>query len=434
MNAADLICPHCGRKNSFYRFWCESCQATLAQPGRSILSDASAPAELERKQLYGRVLVDLNELVQSHEVSQEDSAAIRSFYRTQLGQIEEREAKLAKALSIDNLIRAVRNSAQEGHFQQAIQTLRAGAQEHPGAFPFEQMVEELDRKDTQERAARETREAKDLLSQSRTSLLLGRFDEAQQKLSRASELDPSNEAVRVALAEIHAKISEANSAAAMTPTQVGDPVEDEVVTARLVEPDDGPGTESDSKPVEAEAVKPDVVLQPFAAADAAKIPSSLQSPASETTPPPPAVRLNSSARRSFEEVEDEVPNPTQRLIDAASRWSTVLKPFLVDNVGWFVGAFLVIAGFVVLIVSFWGNIEQNRILMHSLVFFSLAATTGIFFAMAYFMRLKYPQLESSSNVLLVIVSLLIPLVFAAAVLTTLVPGAPADAIIQASMG
>ncbi len=87
-----------------------------------------------------------------------------------------------------------------------------------------------------------------------------------------------------------------------------------------------------------------------------------------------------------------------------------------------------------MIVSFWGNIEQNRILMHSLVYFSLAATTGIFFAMAYFMRLKYPQLENSSNVLLVIVALLIPLVFAAAVLTTLVPGAPADVIVQASMG
>ena len=97
------------------------------------------------------------------------------------------------------------------------------------------------------------------------------------------------------------------------------------------------------------------------------------------------------------------------------------------------GAFLVIAGFVVLIVSFWENIEQNRILMHSLVYISLAVATSMFFAMAYFMRLKYPQLESSSNVLLVIVALLIPLVFAAAALTTLVPGTPADVIIQASM-
>ncbi len=144
-------------------------------------------------------------------------------------------------------------------------------------------------------------------------------------------------------------------------------------------------------------------------------------------------RPASTSRRSFAEADDEIPNPTHRLIDAASQWSTVLKPFLVDNVGWFVGAFLVIAGFVVLIVSFWENIEQNRILMHSLVYISLAVATSMFFAMAYFMRLKYPQLESSSNVLLVIVALLIPLVFAAAVLTTLVPGTPADVIIQASM-
>jgi len=61
--------------------------------------------------------------------------------------------------------------------------------------------------------------------------------------------------------------------------------------------------------------------------------------------------------------------------------------------------------------------------MSSLVYFSLVATTGFFFAVAYFMRIKRPALETSSNVLLIIVSLLIPLVFAAAALTTLVPPA-----------
>ena len=46
--------------------------------------------------------------------------------------------------------------------------------------------------------------------------------------------------------------------------------------------------------------------------------------------------------------------------------------------------------------------------------------------MAYFMRVKYPQLENSSNVMLVIVALLIPLVFAAALLTSFVPVALPD--------
>jgi hypothetical protein len=41
------------------------------------------------------------------------------------------------------------------------------------------------------------------------------------------------------------------------------------------------------------------------------------------------------------------------------------------------------------------------------------------------MRRKYPQLETSSNVLLIIVALLIPLIFAAAAVTTLAPSASA---------
>jgi hypothetical protein len=138
------------------------------------------------------------------------------------------------------------------------------------------------------------------------------------------------------------------------------------------------------------------------------------------------VRRRVVAASFANEDEQEQPSPTQRLIEAASQWSAVIKPFLLDNVGWFVGAFLVVAGFVVLIVTFWGSIERNPILMNSLVYASLLVATGAFFSAAYFMRLRYPQLESSSNVLLVIVALLIPLVFAAAMLTSLVPVAAPD--------
>jgi len=131
---------------------------------------------------------------------------------------------------------------------------------------------------------------------------------------------------------------------------------------------------------------------------------------------------------SFAEELDEPISPAQRFVDATSKWSTVLKPFLMDNVGWFVGAFLVVAGFGILIVTFWSSIEQNQILMHSLVYASLAIATGAFFSTAYFMRRKYPELESSSNVLLVIVALLIPLVFAAAMLTSMIPSAQAEKV------
>jgi hypothetical protein len=269
----------------------------------------------------------------------------------------------------------------------------------------------------------------------------GKLEEAQQLLCRASELDPENQRVREAFAAVEATIAAEHSQPAVAPTAMGDQGSDEIVMATLVEAGDArdtePDTDLDKDLMDAAAMRPAVEPQPAASPTASTSPTA----PSPTTPslleptlaPSPVVSAPTSARRSFAEAQEEEPNPTHRLIDAASQWSTVLKPFLVDNVGWFVGAFLVIAGFVVLIVSFWGSIEQNRILMHSLVYISLAVATGMFFSMAYFMRLKYPQLESSSNVLLVIVALLIPLVFAAAVLTTLVPGTAADVIIEARM-
>ena len=123
---------------------------------------------------------------------------------------------------------------------------------------------------------------------------------------------------------------------------------------------------------------------------------------------------------SFAE-EEEIPSPVQRFVEAFSRESKLLKPFLLDNVGWFIGGFLVIAGFVALVTTLWTGIKEHEILMRSIVFLAVIGSTGLFFALAYFMRLKHPELETSSNVLLIIVSLLIPLVFASAALITLVP-------------
>ena len=340
----------------------------------------------------------------------------------QLDQIKTRAVERAAALSIGNVVRNAKIAAQAGSYQQAIQSLRSCAEEHPGAFAVEKILEEVNCKVAHVRAVQLAQEAKQLISQVKESPTLGQLEEAQHKLSQASELDPSNQAFQQALSEVGAKIS-AERSLASTPALPDEQVEDDILLARVIEPVE--------QQVEAETVESDV--EPQSVADAQEIRSAPQASAAPATPTP-AGHLEPAVRRRFAEDEEEILTPTQRLIDAASKWSTVLKPFLVDNVGWFVGTFLVIAGFIVLILSFWGSIEQNRILMHSLVYFSLAATTGMFFAMAYFMRLKYPQLENSSNVLLVIVALLIPLVFAAAVLTTLVPAAPTEIIVQASMG
>ena len=119
--------------------------------------------------------------------------------------------------------------------------------------------------------------------------------------------------------------------------------------------------------------------------------------------------------------EEEVPSPVQRFIEGFSEWSRPLRPFLLDNIGWFVGVFLVIAGYVALLTTFWVDIGGNRLLRQFLLFLSLFLTTGLFFSLAYYMRVRYPKLETSSSVVLIIVSLLTPLVFIAAVLISLVP-------------
>lgn len=205
-------------------------------------------------------------------------------------------------------------------------------------------------------------------------------------------LDPHNQESLATLAHVRSLLEEARRHLQGPEPTASVPEEDEIHTAEIV-------------------YSQAPVLASGQAAPRAMVEVFVKSAVADRTPVAP----------SF--AEEEIPSPTQRWIEAASEWSKVLKPFLLDNVGWFIGVFLIIAGFVVLITTFWSNIEENRLLMLSLVFFSLFATTGMVFVLAYFLRVKHPELETSSNVLLIIVALLIPLVFAAAALTTLLPAA-----------
>jgi len=68
--------------------------------------------------------------------------------------------------------------------------------------------------------------------------------------------------------------------------------------------------------------------------------------------------------------EEEIPSPGQRLIEGFSEWSRPLRPFLLDNIGWFVGVFLIMAGYVALLTTFWEDIEGNRLLRQCLLFFT----------------------------------------------------------------
>jgi hypothetical protein len=312
--------------------------------------------------------------------------------------------------------------------------LQRGIGEHPDTPTFRAMLSEVRARAEEEGAQRASREAEQLIQIANQLTQRGLLEEAKSKLQSAVALDPSNSDAMTALKELEVRLSGAEFVGLPESATDQEDVSEEIPIATLVTPAGGePPVEAVAVPEPAEVLGEGTEEAGLTAPILPEESRHQEDLASVGASAQPREQVATPKRRSFAE-EEEVPTPTQRLIDSASQWSSVLKPFLLDNVGWFVGAFLVIAGFVVLIVSFWGSIEQNRILVHSIVYFSLLGTTGMFFAMAYFMRLKYPQLESSSNVLMVIVTLLIPLVFAAAVLTTLVPAAPAEIAIPMSAG
>ena len=303
--------------------------------------------------------------------------------------LRQRTAALQKCLST---ARTLAHSPR-GQFQEAIHTLEEGLRKYPDEQALSEMVKEIrTHVEQQERARLAAKTARDLLVAAKDCLRESRIEEAEVKLQNALALDPHNQESLATLAQVRSLLEEARRGPQLREPTASVPEEAEIHTAEVVD--------SQAPVLASGQAAPRAVVKVF-----------VKSAVADRTPVAP----------SF--AEEEIPSPTQRWIEAASEWSKVLKPFLLDNVGWFIGVFLIIAGFVVLITTFWRNIEENRLLMLSLVYFSLFATTGMVFALAYFLRVKHPELETSSNVLLIIVALLIPLVFAAAALTTLLPAA-----------
>jgi len=413
MAIQTTACASCGDNNAFYRLWCQRCQTPLPY------SVEVPPAQnrqllVERKTLYKKVLADLKGLQQSETVAPATFDAIDNFYRHQLAVIRKVIDEQQRVQTVHQLVVSARRVAHDEGFLKAIELLQEAASSNRGSYPLDLVIAEVTAKKTaSDHAAKAARRAIELLWQARQDAAAQRFDVAIEKLVQAKQINPANAQtanaqISTALQEVEASLLAQRLAAAEGPSQPAG-AEEELVVATLL-----------STPVTSQTP----FEQPVAAAEPALSNPTAVSGASKEAREP--VRQRVLAASFANDDEQDQPNPTQRLIDAASQWSAVIKPFLLDNVGWFVGAFLVVAGFVVLIVTFWGSIERNPILMNSLVYASLLVATGAFFSAAYFMRLRYPQLESSSNVLLVIVVLLIPLVFAAAMLTSLVPVAAPD--------
>ncbi len=402
MTSSTIACLQCGQSNSIHRLWCATCGTPVASSYKPPVFTAD-PSVTTKTHLYERILEDLERLLIDRKVSRDTYNAIKSCYGDQLAEFAEQAAERNRAQARHRLVVTARQAAHSGRFQDAIDLLQQGLADDRGEHQLEEVIAEVNEKlEQRERVLQATREADALLREAKSSMASLRFEEAEEKLEQAQRLDPNNKQIIATRKRVtQAKAIEQESRDVVEDAKSKDDLEPVLVANLFEQPEDQ-------------------------AMDLAA--TSVQQSAHEIPPPPLDTDPveDSIAKASFADDQEEIPSPQRRLIEAASHWSSIVKPFLLDNVGWFVGAFLVVAGFVVLIVTFWGTIEQNRILMHSLVYVSMAVATGMFFAMAYFMRVKYPQLENSSNVMLVIVALLIPLVFAAALLTSFVPVALPD--------
>ena len=411
-------CSRCGQSNPIQGLWCRHCGAPLPTPAgpasAGIWEDKGLKSAID---LYGRVLADLEDLSRKGEVSPSLHQSIKEFYTARLQEKTEQEQARQKAASLDQCIWSARSLAHSGtgRLQEALATLEKGIEK----FPEEEVLKELALEvrhqiEKRDHAQRAVRAARNLLGAARSLMESSRFEEAEVRLKEALALDPSNREITATLDKVQRSLDEQRRRA-----QVPDPTAARGATEAASPPVLLPPAPSLAP--RQESASPDHRVREWAATHLRAHPVSEPAAAFEA-PMAPTTEDRTATAPSFVEEED-VPSPAQRLIESASQWSKILKPFLLDNVGWFIGVFLIIAGFVVLITSFWRNIAENQLLLFSLVYFSLVGTTGLFFALAYFMRVKHPELETSSNVLLIIVALLIPLVFAVAALTTLVPPA-----------
>jgi tetratricopeptide (TPR) repeat protein len=343
----------------------------------------------KRKQLYSEILDDLQSVVDSDVGSEEDREIVRHFCQEKFDFLIQQEYLLQSQQRTYDLAQLAFQDAKNCRFREAIELLEKCLSE-PCHDP---LIEEYLSQVREQFSRYSLQKQLDLILYETNILLAShRFEEAIAKLEWAKTVTGRHPVILSALSSAKEQSAAYEASKALEASQVT-PLE--IPYAELVEPTATSLSDGSAATIETNASQELI-----------------------TSPP---ILTNTASLPTFTPEEEERISPIERLIDSASRWSSLLKPFLLDNVGWFIGTFLVIAGFVVLIVSFWGSIERNPILMHSLVYFSLAIATAFFFSAAYFMRLRYPQLESSSNVLLVIVALLIPLVFASAALTSLIP-------------
>jgi hypothetical protein len=117
------------------------------------------------------------------------------------------------------------------------------------------------------------------------------------------------------------------------------------------------------------------------------------------------------------------PGLLERTLNTVSGWHALIAPFLVQNIGWFIGGFCFVAGSVFL-VSYTTGFGKAFAIWGAMLLY-----TGLLIGGGYELRRRRPELRVSSEVLTVLGALLVPLTIAAA--TRLVATSPSFGFVVA---
>ncbi|RUQ33010.1 MAG: hypothetical protein EKK68_04605 [Candidatus Competibacteraceae bacterium] len=130
-----------------------------------------------------------------------------------------------------------------------------------------------------------------------------------------------------------------------------------------------------------------------------------------TPPPEPPTFAPPPHPRKPERVawQPTAPNPLERALHTLSGWPKLIAPFLMQNIGWFIGGFCFVAGALFLIANTSGFINALA------VFGSLVSVTAFLLWAGYQFRRQRPELVIASSMLLTLSMLLAPLDLAVAV-------------------
>jgi hypothetical protein len=132
-------------------------------------------------------------------------------------------------------------------------------------------------------------------------------------------------------------------------------------------------------------------------------PTPARHPETPAFTPPPRSRQPARAWRPT------APNPLEKALQTLSGWPKLIAPFLMQNIGWFIGGFCFVAGALFLIANTSGFVNALT------VFGSLVSATAFLLWAGYQFRRKRPELVVASSMLLTLAMLLAPLDLAVAV-------------------